>query len=150
MAKGNVAAWQHSAFLPYPAAFLHQLILDVEKYPEFLPGCQTLVLLGRQANCLQAYVTLGHAGLSFGSYTSLVSWGPETIDIQGTGSFYQVHSQWYIRPVAQGTHLQFDLEIIFSHWLKRQLFRAALPWMTQALIEAFSQRAATLFTEENP
>ena len=55
---------ERSALLPYAAEQVFDLVADIERYPEFLPGCVDASILERQENTVTARLTLSRAGIS--------------------------------------------------------------------------------------
>jgi coenzyme Q-binding protein COQ10 len=46
--------------LPYKREDIFALVLDIERYPEFLPWCRAVRVYGRQENACHADVSIGY------------------------------------------------------------------------------------------
>lgn len=144
-------AFHHeNRIVPYAADLLYAVVADVERYPEFLPGCQGLKLLSREAtgdgDVLLAEMTAGTGPLRL-SYISRVVLCPAARRItvtQQSGPFRQLENLWHFTPVAGGTEVDFSITFEFRNPLFEAAMGAVFAQSVRKISHAFEQRAASL------
>lgn len=120
------------------------LVLDIERYPEFVPGYQRAQVLRREADALEVEqsVGVGPATVVFRSRAVFVPL--QRIAIHAVdGPFHRLAVEWSFTPQGSGcqVELSVDYELrgpsapLLARWLK---------WSAPRLLDVFMQRAAQL------
>ena len=105
---------ERSALLPYSAAELYEMVNDVERYPEFVPGCVSTEVLRREENICEARLDLAAAGLRY-SFTTRNRLHPqERIEMDLLkGPFRRLQGSWRFEPVSENS-CQVHFEMVFQ------------------------------------
>lgn len=133
--------------LPYTAAQLFNLVMDIEKYPEFLPWCLGARINDRKKNDLTADVLIGYQLYKerFSSRVYFVR--PKSIEVEYLkGPMKHLTNSWKFRDLPKGRcevdfHVDFSLDNKLLEALVDQFFHRALVKM----VNAFEARAADLY-----
>jgi coenzyme Q-binding protein COQ10 len=136
--------------LPYPADLMYAVVADVERYPEFLPGCHSLDILSRirtpEGEALLAEMRVGFKTFS-GSYVSRVVLNPaeRRIDVvQERGPFRRLENRWRFAPAGKGTKVDFFIAFDFRNLLLNAAAAAAFEPAVHKLSAAFEARAKAM------
>lgn len=135
---------QVSAYTPQQ---LFDLVIDVEKYPEFLPWCRAARVMDRKENEFLGELVICFNHLSE-SYTSKVTFSsPGAIDVVMTkGPFAHLINQWRFAPHGQGgTQIDFLIDFKFRSKILEKLIGGLFAKATSKMVGAFKQRADALY-----
>jgi coenzyme Q-binding protein COQ10 len=138
--------------LPYTPAQLYALVLDIERYPEFLPWCRAARIVSREADG----AFLGELMVSFSHlterYTSRVtplapSNGSEgRIDVAlVSGPFHYLNNHWRFVPHGDGCEIHLDLDFKFKSKLLNSLIGSLFGRACEKMVGAFTARAEALY-----
>ncbi len=128
--------------LPLAQTALFDLVLDIERYPEFVPGYQKAAILSRQAQRLTVWQEIGMAGLQFRFRTTATFCRPEWVRIHtAQAPFREMTIDWRFQPEPpQACSVWFTLDYALrfgglpgTHWLFKQ--------MAAKTVDAFVRRA---------
>jgi ribosome-associated toxin RatA of RatAB toxin-antitoxin module len=135
-----------SALVARPPPLLYQLVKDVERYPEFVPGCSFAQVLERGENQMVARLVV-RRGLLRADFTTRNTLEPgRSVSMQLVeGPFRVLAGQWSFLPVASnGCRIEFALQFEFSNALKSALFEPLFEDTAGSLVRAFAARAQSL------
>lgn len=126
--------------LPYSAQAMYQLVNDIERYPEFLPGCAAAQILSQEEGRLSAKVTLqkGPMALSFTTQNIVEPNQKIKMDLL-EGPFEYLTGEWTFEDEGQGSLLK----LMLSFQLKGGLFQR----MVSPLFEKFSDQLLSVFVQ---
>lgn len=136
--------------LPYSKQQLFDLVLDVEKYPQFLPWCRAARILKRGENEFLAELVISFAHLSE-SYVSRVTFSaPETIDVALVrGPFEHLTNNWRFLACENGdTMIDFSLDFKFRSRMLEKLIGSLFSKATAKMVSAFKTRAEILYSKK--
>jgi len=134
-----------SALVARPPAMLYQLVEDVERYPEFVPGCTSAQVLERGEHDMLARLAVRRGPLRT-EFTTRNQLDPgRGVHMHLVeGPFRVLEGQWSFTPVASnGCRIQLSLRFQFSNALKSALFDPLFEETAAALVRAFVARAQT-------
>lgn len=126
---------------------LFDLIIDVEKYPEFLPFCtHTHIYEASDAHML-ADMSIGYKNFS-GTFRSKINLlKPYRIQIQQDhGSLKHLESEWKIEPIPTGSTVHFSIDFEPKSWLLKKLIAPILNDMGAVMLDSFLKRATYLYS----
>lgn len=133
-----------SRLLPYRCEQLFALVLDIERYPEFVPGYHRARILRREAEALEVEqdTGIGPAGFRFRSRAEFVA--PQRIVIHACdGPFRRLEVAWRFEPQEGGCRV--TAETLYElPPLLAPLLQGGLALLAPRLLDAFARRAATL------
>lgn len=134
--------------LPYTAEQLFDLVMDIEKYPEFLPWCLAARVNTRKSNYLEADVIVGYKMFRevFSSRVHMIR--PNAIEVEYLkGPMRHLHNKWVFTNL-KAQRCEVDFYVDFS--LKSRLFESLVDqFFHKALakmINAFELRAKDLYS----
>ena len=133
--------------LPYTAEQLFDLVMDIEKYPEFLPWCVGARVNARSKDKVEADVIIGYKMFreKFSSRVHFIR--PKSITVEYMqGPMRQLQNTWTFRDVKGGKcqvdfHVDFTMRSKFFEALIDQFFHRVLAKM----IDAFEARARQVY-----
>lgn len=138
---------QEKRILPYSAEQLFDLVMDIEKYPQFLPWCIGARINSRSKNEVNADVIVGYKMFRerFASRVHYIR--PNAIEVEYLkGPMRHLQNKWVFTNLRAGQcevdfYVDFSLESKIFEKLVDQFFHKALVKM----INAFEMRAVDLY-----
>ncbi len=128
---------------------MYALVLDIEKYPEFLPWCDALRITSHTPNTLTAQMCVGFKGITE-RFTSRVEYDENTHTIEvyyQDGPFKYLRNTWVFIPdgdTACGVH--FNIEFEFKSKILDKIMTPFFATAVQKMVQAFEQRAKDLYS----
>lgn len=132
--------------LVYTPEQMFDLVADVERYPEFLPGWLMARVERREGNTLhvEQRVGLGALNLRFSSRANLSR--PENLEIVGTqGPFRTLLIQWRFAPIPGGCLARFKVGFEMRSALLERLASKLFDHMARSVVGRFERRARQLY-----
>ena len=132
-----------SALVARPPAVLYDLVVDVARYPEFVPGVSSAAV-HCETRELFILSTLEHRGPLRTAFTTRNHLVPgHSVDMQLVeGPFKVLQGHWSFTPVASnGCRIEFRVRFQFSNPLKSALFDPLFEDTVATLVRAFVARA---------
>ena len=138
--------------LPYPAKKIYELVMDIEKYPQFLPWCKDARIVEKiSANNLHADFLVNFKNF-FESYRSDVKHGQNLdgsyfVDVVSIrGPFKKLVNQWqFFDDKNGGCEVKFFIEFEFNSLLLSKIASPIFERATEKMMTAFEGRAQQLF-----
>ena len=133
--------------LPYTAEQLFDLVMDIEKYPEFLPWCVAARINERSKTELSADVVVGYKVFREKFSSRVHFTRPKEVEVEYLkGPMRHLHNKWVFRDIGGGQcevdfYVDFSLQTKLFETLVDQFFHRALVKM----INAFEGRALSLY-----
>ncbi|MBS0001733.1 MAG: type II toxin-antitoxin system RatA family toxin [Thioalkalivibrio sp.] len=138
---------QRSAWVPYSAEQMFDLVNDVDSYPEFLPHCRAARVLESREDRVKATIELATGALhkSFTTMNHLEY--PQRIEMRLVqGPFQRLHGSWtFSREAGRGTRVGLDLEFEFAGRLMALAIGPIFHHVANSLVDAFVQRAREVY-----
>jgi len=135
-----------SALVARPPQLLYALVEDVERYPQFVPGCTAAQILERGAHEMVARLSV-HRGLLRTQFTTRNVLDPNRSVVMHLvdGPFRVLEGTWSFTPVADnGCRIELAMRFEFSNALKSALFDPLFEETAGALVRAFVARAQSM------
>ncbi len=133
--------------LAHKAQKIYDLVMDIEKYPEFLPWCkQAKIIEVISPNNLRADLLVNFKNF-FEKYRSDVKHGKEQdvyfIDVVAIeGPFKKLVNKWRIRDLEDGKcEVEFFIDFEFNSIILSKLIGVIFEKATQKMMSAFEERA---------
>jgi coenzyme Q-binding protein COQ10 len=131
---------------------MHELVLDIEKYPQFLPWCKQAKVIERiSSNNLQADLLINFKNF-FEKYRSDVKHGKnhdgsyfvDVVSIEGP--FKKLVNQWKFYDLEDGNcQVEFFIDFEFNSFFLTQMIGVIFERATQKMMTAFEERAREIF-----
>lgn len=139
---------------PYPAEKIYQLVMDIEKYPEFLPWCKQakIIQVISQTN-LHADLLINFKSF-FEKYRSNVCHGIREngdyfVDVVAIeGPFKKLVNQWvFTKTEEQKCEVKFFIDFEFNSMLLGKIVSPIFHKASEKMINAFEERAKNIIGE---
>ena len=136
-----MALVRKSALLEVPVDFAYQVVLDVARYPEFLPGCDEVTVLETTLDGLVAEVRVAGKGLRESFITSNTHLPNEAVRMSlREGPFERLEGEWVFTPLGDiGCRVDMHIDFVARGLLARLLSTLA-DRVADRMVDAFSQR----------
>jgi len=133
--------------LKYPPAQLFDLIVDVERYPEFMPWIVDSRVRRRDDCTMNTELTVGAGPLRKRFSTIAVLDRPHRVDITSRDSMFErFQMRWILQPTTEGgTNIEYYVDFKFRSRVLQMLMTAAFASQTAATMSAFKRRAHYLY-----
>lgn len=148
--------------VPFSAEEMFALVADVEKYPIFVPLCESLVVHSREqrddgTGLIMATMGIGYKAIREKFTTSVtLDQSARVIFVQHkNGPFRKLENLWSFTPRLeqagdQSSDVRFELDYEFSSPLLAVLMGAVFDTAFRKFAEAFEQRAAVVYGARRP
>jgi ribosome-associated toxin RatA of RatAB toxin-antitoxin module len=142
-----MALVEKSMLVEYPAASMFSLVLDVERYPEFLPWCGGAEILSRDEQTVHAALLINYKGIKQRFSTRNRVEMPNLIEITLIeGPFRHLDGRWRFTPLGtQACKVEFALHYEFVNRLLEKLIGPVFTYIANSFIDAFVKRAEALY-----
>jgi coenzyme Q-binding protein COQ10 len=140
--------------VPFTPRQMFDLVADVERYPEFLPLCEALVVRSRhrdgESDIVVADMTVGYHAIRE-TFTSRVTLDPAqpAVLAQGTpdsrGPFSRLENRWQFRAAPGGCDVDFFIAYEFKSMMLQMLVGALFDRAFRRYTRAFEERAQAIY-----
>lgn len=134
--------------MPYKANLIREIIMDIEKYPEFLPWCKKAKIIAKNDDFFTAELFLEFKGFTE-SYVSKVMTSSENgsycIEVVAiSGPFKLLKNIWTIKQLDNGTKVDFSIDFVLKSRILDMIVGMIFSVATEKMIGAFEARANEL------
>jgi coenzyme Q-binding protein COQ10 len=144
--------------VPFSPAQMYALVADVERYPEFLPLCEGLVVHQRTevdgAPVIVATMDIGYKAIreKFTTKVTLAPAEPTVFVTYLDGPFKHLNNKWRFLPVGGGSSCDvvFWIDYEFKSPLLGVLMGAVFDKAFRKFAEAFEDRARVVYRDAPP
>ena len=141
----------------FTAQQMYDLVADVDKYPQFLPLCEGLVVRSRTASAddhlIVADMTVGYKAIRE-SFTSRVTLTPalhRVVAHANDGPFRHLENRWqFLDTPAGGCDVQFFVAYEFKSMMLQLLMGAMFEHAVRRFTGAFEERARAVYGRAGP
>jgi coenzyme Q-binding protein COQ10 len=140
--------------VPFTPAQMFDLVADVERYPEFLPLCEALVVKQRgregDVDVLLADMTVGYKAIRE-TFSSRVTLDPARLEViardadGASGPFRQLQNRWLFRAAPGGCEVDFSIAYEFKSMMLQTLMGALFERAFRRYTAAFEERARAIY-----
>lgn len=141
-------SFQETRVMPYKANLINKIIMDIEKYPEFLPWCKKARIIERNEDFLTAELFVEFKGFTE-SYVSKIVTSSEKenyyIEVVAiSGPFKLLKNIWAIKQLDNGTKVDFSIDFAFKSRILDMIIGMVFSVTAEKMIGAFEARADKL------
>lgn len=134
--------------MPYELQVIKDIILDIEKYPEFLPWCSFAKVISNKNNCIIADLHIEFKGFSE-SYRSKIHTNENDdlfiIHVEAiSGPFRYLRNIWQIKNLNNGCEIDFSIDFEFKSKILDLVIGMIFSIAIEKMISAFEIRAKLL------
>lgn len=134
---------------------MFDVVADVERYPEFLPLCEGLVVKSRaetpEGAVLVATMTVGYKAIRE-SFSTHVVLNLQALTIQVSyldGPFDHLNNEWRFEPANGGALVHFFIDYAFRSRLLAVVAGAAFDKAVRSYTQAFEGRARAIYGQRS-
>lgn len=145
-------SFRNARSVPHTPAQMFDLVADVERYPEFLPLCESLrvrrrMQSGEGGETLVAEMSIGYKAIreSFVTRVTLDRPGLRIVAEYLEGPFSQLENRWTFRPDGTGCRVEFFITYEFKSVALRLLMGAVFDRAFRKFADAFEARADLIY-----
>jgi len=144
--------FQTSRRVRHPPEQMFDLVADVEKYPEFVPLCRSLVVRRQESTAdgrsvLVADMTVAYK-LIRETFTSRVTLDRPKLAVTVEyldGPFRYLESRWTFKPAGGGAEVSFEISYEFRSRALSMVMGAVFDAMFRRFADAFESRADEVY-----
>lgn len=133
--------------VPYSARQMYDLVLDIDRYGEFLPWCRSGRVVKRDGNTVTAELQIGFRMIRE-RFTSRITCEEDRYALAVeyvAGPLKYLHSHWRFVPCQDGgCEIHFDISFEFRSKLMEKLMAALFNEVVYRMVSAFERRARQL------
>lgn len=145
--------FETSRRVPYTSRQMFDIVADVEKYPQFVPMCESLRVTSRKEDgpttTLVATMGIGYKAIRETFTTRVVlkpAASPEEIDVfYIDGPFRVLENRWRFLPREDGSIVHFHIAYEFRSMMLGMIMGAVFDKAFRRFAEAFEERARVVY-----
>lgn len=144
-----------SVLLWYTPREMYELVTSVERYPEFLPWCNRVDVLAREADGITARLHLAYAGVRHAFTTRNRNDDGRSVRMELVdGPFSHLNGVWEFQPLskpgggddaAAACKIGFELSYAFSSGALEAVVSPVFDRIANTFVDSFVQRAESLY-----
>ena len=134
----------------YMPTQLFELVIDVEKYPSFIPWCSNVTIIEKNQDLIIADMEINFKGMRL-NYRSEIKINIITadlieIDIKATnGPFKYLFNKWTFNKLDSKTQIKFFIDFKFKSVILDKLLQIFFAAASKEMFKAFNNRAEELY-----
>jgi len=132
----------------YDAELIDSVIMDIEKYPEFIPWCSGAQILSNNEHFLTAELVAEFKGFSekyVSKVTRVEQEGSISIQVVAiSGPFERLNNIWTIKRLDNGAEVNFSIDFEFKSRILEMVIGMVFSVATEKMIGAFEARVDKL------
>jgi coenzyme Q-binding protein COQ10 len=139
---------------PFTAEQMFALVVDVDRYHEFIPYCTASRVRSRQpvegGEEMQADLVIAYKFLRE-TYRSKIELGHAPLRVtvnQARGPFRHLFNKWQFEPTETGCDVHFELQFDFAVPLLRRVIQPMMGRVVERFVAAFEQRALAVYGQD--
>jgi len=144
--------FQTTRRVPFSAEQMFAVVAEVERYPEFLPLCESIDVRSRNKKGagteLIATMAIGYHAIAE-SFTSRVSLQPDKGEILVAyldGPFSHLENRWGFRDLSGGSEVFFHITYEFRSTILALLMGSVFDKAVRKFADAFEERARQIYS----
>ena len=134
--------------LKYHAKELYEIVLDIEKYPDYIPWCSRIDILERKKNEISANMFVNYKFFPTQKFISNVIYDSSKLTIKTKyidGPLKNLDTKWELKKNKnKNSKILFSLKFEFENYLHQKIADVFFPLVEKKMIESFVKRADTI------
>ena len=131
--------------IEHNATDLFNIVLDIEKYPEYIPWCSKIQIINKTKNEIKAEMIVNYKLFSSQIFTSNVFFNNKDLIIKTKyidGPLKDLDTTWkFISLKKKKTKIIFMVEFEFKKYIHQKLAEFFFPLIENKMIDSFVKRA---------
>ena len=129
----------------HKAEDLYKIVLDIEKYPEYIPWCSKIEILDKKKNKIEANMIVDYKFFSSQVFKSQVNYNEYELTIKTNyieGPLKDLETTWrFINLNKNKSKILFNVRFEFKNFLHQKFAEFFFPLIENKMIESFIKRA---------
>jgi len=138
--------------LPYNAVDLFDIVIDIEKYSDFIPWCSKSKIISKKRNKIIADLVISYKFINE-TFRSYVDYDKKKLSIYinyTEGPLKSLITSWKFNKITnKKTEVIFDIEIKFKFWVFNNLLKKFFSQIEKKMINAFEKRAKEILSKNS-
>ena len=131
--------------LKHKAIDLYKIVLDIEKYPDYIPWCSKIEILKRANNEINAIMVVNYKFFPSQKFTSNVTFDLDKLFVKTKyidGPLKDLDTLWEFTDLKKNkSRISFTVKFEFENYLYQKFAEFFLPLVENKMIESFIKRA---------
>ena len=136
---------QQEIIIKYSAIDLYNIVLNIEKYPEFIPWCEAIIIKSKSKNEILADMVVSYKFFPPRTFTSHVFFNSKKLIINTNyieGPLKDLKTEWIFKKLDfKKTKILFNIKFEFQKFLHQKLAEFFFDLIETNMIESFKKRA---------
>ncbi len=129
----------------HKARDLYNIVLDIEKYPDYIPWCKDIIIKSTNDNELVADMVVNYKFFPTQIFSSHVTFDKKKLIINTTyidGPLKNLITSWDFEKLdLKKTMITFSLKFEFKKYLHQKLAELFFPLVENSMVDSFIKRA---------
>ena len=131
--------------LNYNAKELFDIVLDIEKYPDYIPWCKKINILKRNKNSIKANMIVNYKLLPTQQFISFVTYDEKNLLIETQyieGPLKNLDTIWqFVKIKKNKTIVNFNIKFEFKNFFHQKISEVFFSLIENKMMESFEERA---------
>ena len=136
---------QQEILINHAAKDLYKIVLDIEKYPEFIPWCKGIIIKSKSKNEMLADMIVSYKNFLQHTFTSHVIFDSNMLKISTNyiqGPLKDLSTEWIFEKLEiKKTKIVFNMKFEFQRLLHQKLAEFFFNLIENKMIDSFKKRA---------
>ena len=129
----------------YNAKELFDIVLDIEKYPDYIPWCKKINILKRNKNSIKANMIVNYKLLPTQQFISIVTYDVKNLLIKTQyieGPLKNLDTIWkFVKIEKNKTIVNFNIKFEFKNFFHQKISEGFYSLVENKMMESFEKRA---------
>ena len=129
----------------HKAIDLYKIVLDIEKYPDYIPWCSKIEILKRKNNEINANMIVNYKIFPAQKFTSNIIFDFNNLFIKTKyvdGPLKDLDTLWQFKDIAKNkSKVLFSIEFEFKNYFHQKVAELFFPLVENKMIDSFRKRA---------
>ena len=136
--------------LPYSNKQMYNIVIDIKKYPEFLPWCISAEEYGSNKNKFKAELEIGFNHIKESFLSEIIPLYPDIIISKAiSGPFRILKYEWKFTEEKNNTcEVELNIEFQFKSMILHNLIGKVFEYSSRKMINAYEERAKQLYEKQ--
>ena len=131
--------------LNYNAKELFDIVLDIEKYPDYIPWCKKINILKKNKNSIKANMIVNYKLLPTQQFISIVTYDVKNLLIKTQyieGPLKNLDTIWkFVKIEKNKTIVNFNIKFEFKNFFHQKISEVFYSLVENKMMESFEKRA---------
>ena len=129
----------------YNAKELFDIVLDIEKYPDYIPWCKKINILKKNKNSIKANMIVNYKLLPTQQFISIVTYDVKNLLIKTQyieGPLKNLDTIWkFVKIEKNKTIVNFNIKFEFKNFFHQKISEVFYSLVEHKMMESFEKRA---------